>query len=216
VSLVVYHLNDSRSHRVIWLLEELSLEYEIFRYEKTRARFAPAALEAAHPLGKTPILEFDGQRIIESGAIVDLLIRRRGAGRLAPPGDSPEYDAYQQWLHYAEASAMACLTHLNWLRLLRVTDGPGRRRLEAETARHLAFVDAALTHRDWLLGQEFTGADVQLSYFGEVCAFAGRLGPYPALQDWVRRFQARPAYAAAIRAGGPYKYAAAAAAKAAP
>jgi glutathione S-transferase len=207
LALVLHHLDDSRAHRVLWLMEELGLDYEIRPHKKTRSRFAPPSLEAAHPLGKAPVLQSDDLTLIESGAIVDHLIRRHGAGRLAPPLDDREYDLYQQWLHYAEASAMACLVHINWLRLLDIPDGPGRRRLEAETTRHLRFVEAALADRTWLLRHGFSAADIQMSYFGEVAAFAGRLAPYPAIRAWIERFQARPAYQSAVRAGGAHRYA---------
>src|SRR5215207_592807 len=104
MALILHHLDDSRSHPVLWLLEELGVEYELRRHMKTQSRFGPQTLVAAHPLGKAPILESDGLVLIESGAIVDHLVRRHGGGRLAPPMNHRDYDLYQQWLHFAEAS----------------------------------------------------------------------------------------------------------------
>src|SRR5262245_56813142 len=110
VTLVVHHLDDSRSHRIDWLMEELGLDYELRRYRKTPKRTAPADLEAAHPLGKAPMLADGDRLLVESGAIVDYLVRRHGGGRLAPSPASPAFDDYQEWLHYAEGSAMPALT----------------------------------------------------------------------------------------------------------
>jgi glutathione S-transferase len=201
---VVHHLDDSRSHRIIWLMEELGLDYEIRRYWKTDRRVAPPDLEAAHPLGKAPMLTDGPRTLIESGAIIDYVVRRHGGGRLAPPTDSPAFDDYQQWLHYAEGSAMPALTARFHAGLSGQTPG---RRIEREVDRHLAYVDAALDGANWLLGETFSAADIQLSYFAEVAAFSRRLAPYRHAQAWIERCQARPAYRAAVERGGAYRYA---------
>ena len=205
--LVVHHLNDSRSQRVLWLLEELGLPYEIRHYQRdATTRLAPPELQAVHPLGKSPVLTDDGRTIIESGAIVDYLVRRHGGGRLQPPPESPLYDEYQQWLHYAEGSAMLPLLLKLYVSRLGDAGAPLWPRIESEIANHLGYVDRSLQGRDWLLGAEFSAADVQMSFVGEVAGSRGGRECFPNLQAWVQRFQQRPAYQRALQRGGPYAY----------
>jgi len=205
--LVVHHLNDSRSQRVLWLLEELGLPYEIRHYQRDAAtRLAPPELQAVHPLGKSPVLTDDGRTIIESGAIVDYLVRRHGGGRLQPAAESPLYDEYQQWLHYAEGSAMLPLLLKLYVSRLGDAGAPLWPRIESEIANHLGYVDRSLQGRDWLLGAEFSAADVQMSFVGEVAGARGGRDRFPNLQAWVQRFQQRPAYQRALQRGGPYAY----------
>jgi len=205
--LVVHHLNDSRSQRVLWLLEELGLPYEIRHYQRDAAtRLAPPELQAVHPLGKSPVLTDDGRTIIESGAIVDYLVRRHGGGRLQPAAESPLYDEYQQWLHYAEGSAMLPLLLKLYVSRLGDAGAPLWPRIESEIANHLGYVDRSLQGRDWLLGAEFSAADVQMSFVGEVAGAHGGRDRFPNLQTWVQRFQQRPAYQRALQRGGPYAY----------
>lgn len=206
--ITVHHLNDSRSQRVLWLLEELGLPYEIRRYQRdARTRLAPDELKAVHPLGKSPVIS-DGERtVFESGAIVDYLIRRHGGARLQPDPASPAYDEYIQWLHYAEGSAMLPLMLNLYVSRLGEAGAPLRPRIDSELDNHLGFVDRALQGRPFLVGEDLTGADVQMSFVGEAAAAAGRLVAYPDLQAWVRRLQQRPAYRAALEKGGPYSFA---------
>jgi glutathione S-transferase len=205
--LVVHHLNDSRSQRVLWLLEELGLPYEIRHYQRDAAtRLAPPELQAVQPLGKSPVLTDDGRTIIESGAIVDYLVRRHGGGRLQPAAESPLYDEYQQWLHYAEGSAMLPLLLKLYVSRLGDAGAPLWPRIESEIANHLGYVDRSLQGRDWLLGAEFSAADVQMSFVGEVAGARGGRDRFPSLQAWVQRFQQRPAYQRALQRGGPYAY----------
>ena len=162
--LVVHHLNDSRSQRVLWLLEELGLPYEIRHYQRDAVtRLAPPELQAVHPLGKSPVLSDDGRTIIESGAIVDYLIRRHGGGRLQPAADSPLYDDYQQWLHYAEGSAMLPLLLKLYVSRLGDAGEPLSPRIESEIANHLGFVEQSLQGRHWLVGDALSGADIMIS-----------------------------------------------------
>jgi glutathione S-transferase len=206
--IVVHHLNDSRSQRVLWLLEELGVPYEIERYQRdATTRLAPAALKAVHPLGKSPVITDDGRTVFESGAIVDYLIRRHGDGRLAPPPESDAYDDYQQWLHYAEGSAMLPLMLELYVSRLGEAGAPLRPRIESEIGNHLGFVDGWLAGRQWLLGDAFTGADIQMSFVGEVAGVFGKRSPYANLDAWVKRFHARPAYKRALERGGTYHYA---------
>ncbi|HEY9234896.1 MAG TPA: glutathione S-transferase [Phenylobacterium sp.] len=203
--LVVHHLNDSRSQRILWLLEELGLPYEVKTYLRDAAtRLAPPELKAVHPLGKSPVITEDGATINESGAIIDYVLRRHAAGRLAPPMGTPQYEAHQQWLHYAEGSAMLPLMLLMYVSRLGEAGAPLQPRIEDELANHLGYLNRSLEGRDYLMGADLTAADIQMSFVGEVAGAFGRFEAYPNIAAWVRRFQARPAYRAALEKGGPY------------
>jgi glutathione S-transferase len=203
--ITVHHLNESRSQRILWLLEELELPYEIKFYKRdATTNLAPPELKAVHPLGKSPVIT-DGERVVaESGAIVDYIVRRHGAGRLAPDPASADYDVYQEWLHYAEGSAMLPLMLLLYVMRLGEAAQPLMPRINDEIANHLGYVDGALAGRDFLLGGEFTAADVQMSFVGEVGRAFGRLADKPNLNAWVDRLHARPAYKRALERGGSY------------
>ncbi|MBL8556864.1 MAG: glutathione S-transferase [Phenylobacterium sp.] len=206
--LVVHHLNDSRSQRILWLLEELGADYAIKRYARdATTRLAPPELVAVHPLGKSPVIT-DGDRVVhESGAIIDYIIRRHGGGRLAPAVGSDDYETYNQWLHYAEGSAMLPLMLNMYVGRLGDGGAPLQPRIESELANHLGYIEKSLTGRDWLVGDSVTGADINLSFVGEVVGVYGRFPQYPAIEAWVTRFQARPAYRAALEKGGAYSFA---------
>ena len=206
--ITVHHLNESRSQRILWLLEELNVPYEIEWYWRdSQTRKAPPELKNIHPLGKSPVITGDGRIVTESGAIVDYIIRHHGNGHLQPASSSPEYDDYVQWMHYAEGSAMLPLL----LKLTLAPLGKAARsimpRIEAEIGNHLGYIDTRLRARDYLLGMQLTGADVQLSFVGELAAARLDCSAYPNMIAWVRRFQARPAYQAALEEGGPYAFA---------
>ncbi|MEO6339517.1 MAG: glutathione S-transferase [Caulobacteraceae bacterium] len=206
--IVVHHLNDSRSQRILWLLEELGLDYEIKRYARDAVtRLAPPELKAVHPLGKSPVITDDGLTLIESGAIVDHLIRRHGGGRLQPDPATPQYDVYVQWLHYAEGSAMLPLMLQVYTSRLGEGAAPLRPRIDGEIANHLGFIEQSLAGRDYVVGDELTGADIMLSFVGELTGVFGRLAAHPNLAAWLGRMQARPAYRAALERGGAYAYA---------
>ncbi len=205
---VVHHLNDSRSQRVLWLLEELSLPYEIRAYQRdATTRLAPPELKAVHPLGKSPVLQDGARTIIESGAIVDYILRHHGGGRLQPAPGSDDFESCQQWLHYAEGSAM--LPFLLKLYVSRLGDAgaPLWPRIESEIANHLGFVEQSLQGRSWLVGDALSGADVMMSFVGEVAGARAERSAYPNVDAWVRRIQARPAYQRALQRGGPYSFA---------
>ena len=205
--IVVHHLNDSRSQRILWLLEELALPYEIRRYQRnTETRLAPPELKAVHPLGKSPVVTDDGRTIIESGAIVDYLIRRHGGGRLQPPADSAAYDEYVQWLHYSEGSAMLPLMLNLYVSRLGEAGAPLRPRIESELANHLGYINGALKGKQFLVGNVLTGADVQMSFVGEVAGAFGIRGAYPEVDAWTKRLHERPAYRKALEKGGAYAY----------
>jgi glutathione S-transferase len=203
--ITVHHLNDSRSQRILWLLEELGLDYRIERYQRNaQTRLAPPELKAVHPLGKSPVITDDGRTIAESAAIVDYLIRRHGGGRLQPKPETPAYDDYVQWLHYAEGSAMLPLLLHLYVGRLGDAGAPLRPRIESEIANHLGYVDGALEARNFLLGNDFTGADIQMSFVAEVAGVFGKRASYPSLDAWTKRLHERPAYKAALERGGAY------------
>jgi len=206
--ITVHHLNDSRSQRILWLLEELGLPYELKVYKRdATTRLAPPELKAVHPLGKSPVIT-DGQAtVIESGAIIDYVIRRHAGGRLQPDPASPAYDVYQQWLHYAEGSAMLPLMLFMYVGRLGEAGAALHPRLESEIANHMGYVEASLAGRDYIMGAELSAADIQLSFVGEVLGAFGRLDAYPNIKAWVARFQARPAYRTALEKGGAYSFA---------
>ena len=204
--ITVHHLNDSRSQRILWLLEELGVSYEIRRYSRdAKTRLAPPELAAIHPLGKAPVIVDRGETFIESGAIVDYLLRNYGDGALRPAQPSRDFELYCQWLHYAEGSAMLPLLLKLYVSRLGEAGAPLAPRIESELANHLGYVDRALRGREWLVGDALSGADIQMSFVGE--AARGLRADYPDMDAWVRRFQQRPAYRRAIERGGPYSFA---------
>jgi glutathione S-transferase len=212
--IVVHHLEDSRSQRILWLLEELGLAYEITRYERDhKTRLAPPALAAIHPLGKAPAIEDraaegGGPRlVVESGAIVEYLVEK-AEGRLGPPANRDAVLRYRQFLHYAEGSLMPPLFVLIATERMGLIGKPARGPILAFFARHLDWLEGELAERAWFAGDEFTAADVMMSFPLEIARNRAWLGdPHPNLLDWLERIHARPAYAAALKAGGPYRYA---------
>ena len=203
--LVVHHLNDSRSQRILWLLEELGAPYEIKPYARdATTRLAPPELKQVHPLGKSPVITDGGETIAESGAIVDYIVRTYGKGGFAPAVGSADFEKYNEWLHYAEGSAMLPLMLNMYVMRLGDAGAPLHARIADEMANHLGYVNAALDGRDWLMGKALTGADVQMSFVGEVTRAFGQSDKYPNIKAWVERFQARPAYVRALDKGGAY------------
>ena len=208
--LTVHHLNESRSQRILWLLEELELPYAIQSHTRDpKTRLAPPSLTAIHPLGKSPVIvakqaNGDDMTVIESGAIIDYVIRRYGGGRLAPDAASADYDRYQQWLHYAEGSAMLPLMLNMYVGRLGEAGAPLHPRIQSEIANHLSFVDKSLAGRTFFVGDQLTGADIQMSFVPEVAKAMGQLANYPNMAGWIERMHARPAWQAALDKGGPY------------
>lgn len=206
--LVVHHLNDSRSQRILWLLEELGVPYEIKPYQRdSQTRLAPPELKQVHPLGKSPVITDGGKTIIESGAIIDYVIRRYGKGRMQPAPETGAYDEYVQWMHYAEGSAMLPLMLNLYAGRLGDAAAPLMPRVEGEIANHLAYIDGALKGRQFLVGDTLSGADIQMSFVGEVAGAFGKRLQYPNLDAWTKRLHERPAYKKAIEKGGAYNLA---------
>ncbi|QYM67213.1 glutathione S-transferase [Pseudomonas sp. So3.2b] len=206
--MIVHHLNNSRSQRILWLLEELGLPYALKRYQRDpKTNLAPPELKAINALGKSPVLEDGSRVVIESGAIVDYLIRRHGQGRLQPDPATAAYDTYVQWLHFAEGSAMLPLMLNLYVSRLGDAGAPLHPRIESELANYLGYLNDALAQSPYLLGEELSGADIQMSFIGEIAKAQGKLPAYPNLAAWVQRFQARPAYRKALEQGGEYAFA---------
>jgi glutathione S-transferase len=219
--ITVHHLNNSRSQRVLWLLEELGVDYEIKRYERDpRTMLAPGALRAVHPLGKSPVITENGLTIAESGAIIEYLVEHHGRGRLIPPAGTPERLRYTYWLHFAEGSAMSpLLLALIFGRLPRqpmpffvrpIARGICNKVLETfvepQLKTHQAFMEGELEKGTWFAGEEFTAADVQMSFVVEASAARGGLDEgRPRLMAWLERIHVRPAYKRALEKGGPYE-----------
>lgn len=220
--LTVHHLNNSRSQRILWLLEELGLPYEVKRYERdAQTMLAPPALRQVHPLGKSPVLTDGAHTVAESGAIIEYLLSRHGGGRLRPPEDSDERLRFTYWLHFAEGSAMPPLL----LKLVfgRVQSAPMpffvkpiargiaknvlSRFVEPNLKAQLDFMEAELSQREWFAGPEFSAADIQMSFPLEAAAQrAGLDASRPRLWAWLQRIHARPAYRRALERGGPYDF----------
>jgi len=219
--IVVHHLNNSRSQRVLWLLEELGVEYDIKHYERDpQTMLAPPALRAVHPLGKSPVITDGALTLAESGAIVEYLAGRYGDGRFLPAAGTAERMRYTYWLHYAEGSAMPPLL----LKLVfdRVESAPmpffirpvakaiaGRAKssfIEPQIKLHLDFMEAELGKSAWFAGDAFSAADIQMSFPLEAAAARGGLtATRPKLMDFLQRIHARPAYQRALERGGPYE-----------
>ena len=202
--LTLHHLNDSRSQRILWLLEELGTPYEMKRYQRhEKTRLAPPELTAVHPLGKSPVITDGDVKIAESGAIVDYIIRRYGKGAMMPAAGSADFEAYNEWLHYSEGSAMLPLMLNLYVGRLKEAAAPLQPRIDSETANHLGYVNRSLEGQDYLMG-DFSAADVQMSFVGEVGRAFGRLADKPALNAWLDRIHARAAYKKALEKGGAY------------
>ena len=206
--LTLHHLNDSRSQRILWLLEELGTPHEIMRYQRdAQTRLAPPELKAVHPLGKSPIIVDGDIRIAESGAIVDYIVRRYGKGAMMPAPDSAEYEAYNEWLHYSEGSAMLPLMLNLYVGRLKEAGVPLHPRIDSEIANHLGYIEGALRGKEFFVGTSLTGADIQMSFVGEMAKVFDKLGPYPNLSAWLSRMHARPAFQRSVEKGGAYRFA---------
>jgi glutathione S-transferase len=218
--IVVHHLNNSRSQRVLWLLEELGLPYEIKFYERDRkTMLAPPELRAVHPLGKSPVISDGELTLAESGAIVEYLIDTYGGGRFVPPAGTPARLRYRYWMHYAEGSMMPPLL----LKLVfdqigkakmpffarpiarAIADQARKGFIQPQINQHLAYLESQLGPEGWFAGGEFSGADIQMSFPLEAAAARGGLdASRPRLMDFLARIHARPAYQRAIERGGAY------------
>lgn len=218
--IVVHHLNNSRSQRVLWLLEELNVPYEIKRYERDKVTMrAPKSLEAVHPLGKSPVITDDGVTVAESGAIIEYLASTYGNKTLVPPEGSKERLRYTYWMHYAEGSLMPpLLMKLIFLRIDKgkmpffarpvaraIAKGASDGFIDPEIAKHLSYVNAELGKSPWFAGDAFSAADVQMSFPLEAAAARGGGAAFANIVNFLERIHARPAYKRALERGGAYE-----------
>ena len=220
--ITVHHLNDSRSQRVLWLLEELGLPYDVKRYQRDpKTMLAPPELKAIHPLGKSPVLDDGDVRVAETGAIVEYLLESHGGSALRPAHGTPEGRRFTYWLHYAEGSAMTpLLLKLIFSQIPKrvpllarpvargIARGMNERMIDPQLAAHTAYWEAELARSDWFAGDAFSAADIMMSF--PVEAAGSRVGhgaDKPRLKAFLERIHARPAYQRALERGGPYSYA---------
>lgn len=206
--ITVHHLNDSRSQRILWFLEELGQPYGIVQYKRNaETNLAPPELKKIHPLGKSPVIVDDGVVVAESGAIVEYLARKYGQGRYSPDPDSADFPRYLHWLHFAEGSAMLPFLLGLYVGRLGEAGAPLHPRIQSEMANHLGYLDSALQGSDYLMGSQLTAADILMSFVAEIANARGMLKDYPALAGYLARIQARPAYRRALERGGAYRFA---------
>jgi glutathione S-transferase len=219
--ITLHHLENSRSQRILWLLEELELAYDIRLYRRDpQTSLAPPELIDVHPLGKSPVITDGDRTLAESGAIIEYLVETYGDGRLVPPAGSHERLQYRYWLHYAEGSLMPFLLLALVLRRIESARMPfflrpvargiaGKVRdtfVGPNLERHLAFVEQTLAGSPWFAGSEMTGADIQMSFPLEAAAVrTERSDAYPKIRDFLERIHARPAYRRALEKGGPFR-----------
>lgn len=219
--ITVHHLNNSRSQRVLWVLEELGCQYQVVKYQRDpQTLLAPPELKSIHPLGKSPVITDGAQTLAESGAIIDYLIGRYGNGRLRPPAGSSERLRYDYWLHYAEGSAMPpLLLKLVFLRLPKgapavlrplvraVARRAQQRLIDPQLRNHIGYWEAELGKSTWFAGEELTGADVQMSFPLEAAAARAGIPLGERTRQFLERIHARPAYQRALAAGGEFRLA---------
>ncbi len=203
----VHHLNNSRSQRVLWLLEELGAPYDVVRYQRKPTMLAPDELKRVHPLGKSPVIEDGGRTFAETGLIVEYLVERYGPD-LAPSRDSELHWRYKYWLHYAEGSLMPPLLLKLVVDRLGLLGRPARGFVQSQLKLHFDYLEAALAAAPWFVGERFSAADIMLSFPLEAARDrAGLDQTRPKLMDFLQRTNARPAYKRALETGGPYRYA---------
>jgi glutathione S-transferase len=217
---VVHHLEDSRSQRILWLLEELGVDYRVKRYQRDpKTSLAPEALRKVHPLGKAPVITDQGQTYAESAVIVEYLARTYGSRQWAPAVEDDSYWRFTYWMQYAEASLMPPLLLklvFDQLRqgpflvrpiLRKIADEVDNAFINQQIATHFSYVDQFLAEHEWFAGDEISAADVQMSFPLEAAVGRGTIGEaYPAVEAYVQRVQARDAYQAALKRGGDYAY----------
>ncbi len=206
--IVIYHLNNSRSQRILWLLEELSIAYRLEKYSRDpKTNLAPPELRAIHPLGKSPVMQ-DGDLILpESGAIIEYLLERYGDGRLAPQLGTPERVRYLYWMHFSEGTLMLHLVSRLYLTRVGEAAKAMQGRVEVMISNELDLIEDELGRSSHIAGEEFSAADIQMGFPLEFAAFAGLVSDqHTKLRNYLGRMQARPAYRRAIETGGTYAF----------
>ncbi|MES2095461.1 MAG: glutathione S-transferase [Pseudomonadota bacterium] len=208
MTLIVHHLNNSRSQRILWMLEELGLPYDIKHYQRdAKTMLAPPELRKVHPLGKSPMLEDEGRIIIETGAICEYLVEKAD-GKLGAPAHRDAALLYRQYLHYAEGSMMPPLLLMLVVNRIPLMGKTVAKRIQPMIDVHLDYVESELASRPWFAGDEITAADIMMSFPLEAAGSrAGLDASRPATTAWLAKIHARPAYQVALEKGGPYAYA---------
>ena len=208
MTIIVHHLENSRSQRILWMLEELGLPYEVKRYERDpKTMLAPPALKRVHPLGKSPVIDDDGTIVAETGAIVTYLVDKAD-GRLGAPPRREGVLLYRFWLHYAEGSLMPPLLVKLVLGRIPLLGRAAQKKIQPMIDVHLDYVEAELAQRPWFAGDEMSAADIMMSFPLEAARSRGGLdGTRPATMAWLEKVHARPAYQTALSRGGPYAFA---------
>lgn len=205
--LTVHHLNNSRSQRILWLLEELAIDYEIKRYERDQTtNRAPLELKTIHPLGKSPVITDGDKTIAETGAIVEYLLETYGDGKFMPEKGSEDFETYRQFLHYAEGSAMFPFLLALYTSYLGDAAAPLNPIIMAEIQAQLDYIEYRLIRSEYIAGDELTGADFMIIFPLEAAKARGRLVGYDACQDYVDKIHKRPAYLTALEKGGEYAF----------
>ena len=208
MTLKVHHLNNSRSQRILWLLEELGVPYEIVHHQRDAVtNLAPPELLAVHPLGKSPVIEDDGKMVYESAAIVEYLCERHGGEHLIPARGSDDHIRYLEWMHFAEGSAMTPILLNLYTGRLGEAGAPLRPRIEQQLQSHFKYMEDRLLSSGYFVGDSLTGADIMLSFPAEAAVKMGYAADKPKLTAYVAAIHDRPAYQAALTKGGPYAYA---------
>ncbi len=208
MTIIVHHLNNSRSQRILWLLEELELPYEIRHYQRDPVtNLAPEALLNVHPLGKSPLIEDDGHVIFESGAIVEYLCERLGGDALIPERGTDAHIRYLEFLHFAEGSAMTPILLNLYTARLGEAAAPLHARISQQLDSHFTFMEESLAATGWFVGDSLTAADIMMSFPAEAAVKMGQAANRPHLTAYVEKIHARPAYLTALEKGGPYAYA---------
>lgn len=211
MSLIVHHLNHSRSQRLLWLLEELQLPYDIRFYERDKSTMlAPPGLKSAHPLGKSPVLEDGPLKLVETGAICEYLVEK--TGQFGPPDNASDggesLRRYRQFLHYAEGSVMPLLLLILAMSKIPMVGPVAVKKVQPMLDVHLDYIEQELASRPWFAGEQISAADIMMSFPLEAAASRGGLGASrPATMAWLAKVHARPAYQAALKKGGEYAYA---------
>jgi glutathione S-transferase len=207
--LTLHHLNNSRSQKILWLLEELELPYALVCYQRDpQTLMGPPALKALHSLGKSPVLEEDGKMLAESGAITEYLLARYGEGRLAPDPAEPDHMRFVECLYFAVSAGMNPIMIKVYARAFGLTGAPMDVAATGELETALSYIEKLLGDSEWLMGDIFTAADIQMSFIPELASAISAFNGHAKIAAWQKRLYARPAFQRSIERGGTYDFAA--------
>ncbi|MDB6062886.1 MAG: putative glutathione transferase [Verrucomicrobiaceae bacterium] len=201
--LTVHHLSNSRSQKIIWLLEELQVPYELKVYMRdSKTLAAPPEMKALHPMGKSPLISENGETISETGAIIDYILRHHADGKLQPPTESVAFDRFIEWMHYAEGSAMLPILMTIFCKYTATESAALNAMLESHSNKHLSYIEDALAGADYLVSNTFSAADIHVSFVADTAAQYMSLATYPNINAWTKRLRERDGYKRAEQKGG--------------